>query len=141
MFDKILLPTDGSELSKNEVERAIRLLADGGEIIILGVASKIEANTPFHNKNTVKNMNKEFKDEAKANVESMASRFDDDVKLKKLVIAGIPSETIIDVAEKEDVDLIIIAASGTSSMKKYFIGRVAERVLKGTERDVLLIHK
>ncbi len=141
MFDKILLPTDGSELSKNEVERAIRLLADGGEIIILGVASKIEANTPFHNKNTVKNMNKEFKDEAKANVESMASRFDDDVKLKKLVIAGIPSETIIDVAEKEDVDLIIIAASGTSSMKKYFMGRVAERVLKGTERDVLLIHK
>ena len=50
MFDKILLPTDGSEFSEHEVERAIKLLADGGEIIILSVASKIEANTPFHNK-------------------------------------------------------------------------------------------
>ncbi|WP_407414626.1 universal stress protein [Methanobrevibacter sp.] len=141
MFDKILLPTDGSEISKNEVERAIKILDDGGEIIILGVASKIEANTPFHNKKNVKNMNKAFIEEANANVESMASLFDEEVNLKKLVIAGIPSEIIIDVAEEEDVDLIIIAASGTSSMKKYFIGRVAERVLKGTERDVLLIHK
>lgn len=140
MFDKILLPTDGSEFSQHEVERAIKLLADGGEIIILSVASKIEANTPFHNKKTVRKMNKEFKEEAKANVESMASRFDENVKLKKLVISGIPSETIVDVAEKEDVDLIIIAASSRSHIQKFFIGSVAERVLKGTERDVLLIH-
>ena len=140
MFDKILLPTDGSEFSQHEVERAIKLLADDGEIIILSVASKIVANTPFHRKKTVKKMNKQFKEEAKANVENMASLFDDDVKLKKLVIAGIPSETIVDVAEKEDVDLIIIAASSKSDLQKFFIGSVAERVLKGTERDVLLIH-
>ena len=42
--------------------------------------------------------------------------------------------------EDEDVDLIIIAASGKSGLHKFFIGSVAERVLKTTERDVLLIH-
>ena len=140
MFDKILLPTDGSEFSEHEVQRAIKLLADGGEILILSVASKIQANTPFHNKKNVERMNKEFKNEAQSNVDRMARRFDEHVNVRKLVIAGIPSETIINVAEKEDVDLIIIAASGKSGLHKFFIGSVAERVLKGTEKDVLLIH-
>lgn len=140
MFDKILLPTDGSEFSEHEVQRAIKLLADGGEIIVLSVASKIQANTPFHNKKNVDRMNKEFKKEAQSNVDRMARRFDEHVNVRKLVIAGIPSETIIKVADKEDVDLIIIAASGKSGLHKFFIGSVAERVLKGTEKDVLLIH-
>ncbi len=140
MYNKILLPTDGSEISHHEVERAKGMLSEDGEIIILAVVSKIEANTPFHNKDTVKSMNEGLEKEAQTNVEHMASLFDNDVKLKKLIVEGIPSETIIDVAEKEDVDLIIIASSSQSHLHKYFIGRVAERVVKGTEKDVLLIH-
>ena len=140
MFDKILLPTDGSEFSENEVKRATKLLSDDGEIIILSVASKIEANTPFHNKKNVNRMNKEFKNEAQKNVDRMARKFDKSVNVRKLVIAGIPSETIVKVADNEDVDLIIIAASGKSGLQKFFIGSVAERVLKSTEKDVLLIH-
>ena len=140
MFDKILLPTDGSEFSENEVKRATKLLSDDGEIIILSVASKIEANTPFHNKKNVNRMNKEFKNEAQKNVDRMARKFDKSVNVRKLVIAGIPSETIVKVADNENVDLIIIAASGKSGLHKFFIGSVAERVLKSTEKDVLLIH-
>lgn len=140
MFDKILLPTDGSEFSENEVKRATKLLSEGGEIIILSVASKIEANTPFHNKKNVNRMNKEFKNEAQKNVDRMARKFDKSVNVRKLVIAGIPSETIVKVADNENVDLIIIAASGKSGLQKFFIGSVAERVLKSTEKDVLLIH-
>lgn len=140
MFDKILLPTDGSEFSENEVKRATKLLSGDGEIIILSVASKIEANTPFHNKKNVNRMNKEFKNEAQKNVDRMARKFDKSVNVRKLVIAGIPSETIVKVADNENVDLIIIAASGKSGLQKFFIGSVAERVLKSTEKDVLLIH-
>lgn len=140
MFDKILLPTDGSEFSENEVKRATKLLSDDGEIVILSVASKIEANTPFHNKKNVNRMNKEFKNEAQKNVDRMARKFDKSVNVRKLVIAGIPSETIVKVADNENVDLIIIAASGKSGLQKFFIGSVAERVLKSTEKDVLLIH-
>lgn len=140
MFDKILLPTDGSEFSEHEVERAIKALSDDGEIIILSVASKLEATTPFQSKKNVARMNKGFLEEAHDNVDRMAKRFDDRVKIRKMVITGIPSDTIVKVAEDEDVDLIIIAASGKSGLHKFFIGSVAEKVLKSTERDVLLIH-
>lgn len=140
MFDKILLPTDGSEFSENEVERATKALADGGEIIILSVASKLAATTPFQSKKNIARMNEGFLKEAHENVDRMAKRFDDDVNVRKMVITGLPADTIVDVAEKEDVDLIIIAASGRSGLHKFFIGSVAEKVLKSTERDVLLVH-
>lgn len=140
MFDKILLPTDGSEFSENEVERAIKALSDDGEIIILSVASKLSATTPFQSKKTIARMNAGFLKEAQENVDRMASRFDERVNVRKMVVKGIPSDVIVDVAEKEDVDLIIIAASGKSGLHRFFIGSVAEKVLKSTERDVLLIH-
>ena len=63
MFDKILLPTDGSEFSEHEVERAIKALSEDGEIIILSVAPKLEATTPFQRKKNVDRMNKGFYDE------------------------------------------------------------------------------
>lgn len=140
MFDKILLPTDGSEFSEHEVERAIKALSDDGEIIILSVALKLKATTAFHSKKNVEAMNKEFLEKAEENVEHMAAKFDPHVNVKKMVVTGIPSETIIKIAEDEDVDLIIISASGKSGLHRFFIGSVAEKVLKNSERDVLLIH-
>ena len=140
MFNKILLPTDGSEFSEREVERATKALADDGEIIILSVAGKLAATTPFQRKKNIDQMNEGFLKEAHQNVERMAKRFDDSVNVRTMVVTGIPAETIIDVAEKEDVDLIIIAASGKSGIHRFFSGSVAEKVLKSSERDVLLIH-
>ena len=130
----------GSEFSEHEVERAIKALSDDGEIIILSVASKLETTTPFQKRKNIENLNKGFLEEAHENVDRMAKRFDDRVNVRKMVVTGLPSDTIVDVAEKEDVDLIIIAASGKSGLHKFFIGSVAEKVLKSTERDVLLIH-
>lgn len=140
MFNKILLPTDGSEFSEREVERATKALADDGEIIILSVATKLSATTPFQRKKTIASMNEGFLQEAHENVDHMAARFDDSVNVRKMVVEGLPSDVIVEVADEEDVDLIIIASSGKSGLHKFFIGSVAERVLKSTEKDVLLIH-
>lgn len=140
MFDKILLPTDGSEFSEFEVERAVKALSDNGEIIILSVAVKLEPTTPFQSKKSVDNLNKGFLKEAHENVDRMASRFDDRVNVKKMVVTGIPSDMIVEVAEDEDVDLIIISSSGKSGLHRFFIGSVAEKVLRNSEKDVLLVH-
>ena len=140
MLDKIFLPTDGTEYSEHEVERAIKALSDDGEIIILSVASKLEATTPFQRKKNIESLNEEFLKEAHENVDRMAKRFDEHVNVRKLVITGIPADTIVKVADDEDVDLIIISASGKSGLHKFFIGSVAEKVLRKTEKDVLLVH-
>ena len=57
MYKKILLPTDGSAYADEEIERAIKLLADDGEIIVLSVAGKLTSSA-FQSRSNVKKINK-----------------------------------------------------------------------------------
>lgn len=139
MYKKILLPTDGSTYADQEVERVEKLIADDGEIIILSVAGKLTSSA-FQSRRKVKKVNERLLKEAKAAVEHMASKFSDDLNVKKMVLTGFPAETIKQVTEDEGVDLIIISASGKSGIHKFVIGSVAEKVLKNSEIDVLLVH-
>ena len=139
MYKKILLPTDGSAYAVREVERANKLLAEGGEIIIIGVVIEIR-KTAFHRSKDVERTNKEAVKEAEVNVKLMKDLFDDNIKVRTMVKKGFPSEKINEVAEKEDCDLIIIASSGRSGLHRFVLGSVAENVLKNAEKDVLLIH-
>lgn len=139
MYKKILLPTDGSTFADQEAERATKLLADDGEIIILSVAGKI-ASSAFQSKSNVKKVNEGLLKEAQDAVDHMASKFADDLNVRKMVVNGFPAETINKVAEDECADLIIISASGKSGLHRFLIGSVAEKVLKTTEIDVLLVH-
>ena len=70
----------------------------------------------------------------------MKEGFDDSVNVKTKVVVGFPAESINSVAEEEGCDLIIIASSGKSGLHRFVIGSVAEKVLKDSEIDVLLIH-
>ncbi len=139
MYNKILLPTDGSGYAEEEVDRVTKLIADDGEIIILSVAGKLTSSA-FQSRKKVKKVNERLKKEAEAAVESMAAKFDDSLNVKKLVRTGFPAETINEVADEEDVELIVISASGKSGIHKFIIGSVAEKVLKTSDIDVLLIH-
>ena len=139
MYKKILLPTDGSAYADDEVERATKLLADDGEIIVLSVAGKLTSSA-FQSRSNVKKINKGLVKEAKDSVNKIVKKFPEDIKVTPLVEVGFPADMINEVAEREDVDLIIIASSGKSGLHRFFIGRVAEKVLKTTEIDTLLIH-
>ena len=139
MYNKILLPTDGSGYAEQEVDRVTELIADDGEIIVLSVAGRLNSSA-FQSRSKVKKVNERLLKEAKAAVNSMASKFDDSLNVKTMVKTGFPAETINQVAEEEGVELIVISASGKSGIHKFIIGSVAEKVLKTSEIDVLLVH-
>ena len=139
MYNKILLPTDGSTYADQEAERVEKLLAEDGEVIILSVAGKLTSSA-FQTRSKIKKVNEKLKREAEAAVENMAAKFDDSLNVKKMVLTGFPAETIKQVTEDESVDLIIISASGKSGIRRFVIGSVAEKVLKNSDIDVLLIH-
>lgn len=139
MYKKILLPTDGSTYADQEVERVEKLIADDGEIIVLSVAGRLTSSA-FQSRKKIKKVNDKLKKDANKFVDQMASKFDDSYNVKKMVLTGFPAETIKKVAEEEGVDLIIISSSGKSGIHKFVIGSVAEKVLKDSEVDVLLVH-
>lgn len=139
MYKKILLPTDGSTYADEEVERASNLIVDDGEIIVLSVAGKLTSSA-FQSRSNVRKINKGLRAEAEDAVKNMINKFSDDLNVIPMVEVGFPAETINKIAERENVDLIIISASGKSGLHKFLIGSVAEKVLKTSEIDVLLIH-
>lgn len=69
------------------------------------------------------------------------ARFPDSrtVKVIPNLRKGQPHEEILREAAERKVDLIVIASHGKTGLKKYFIGSVAERVMKEARCPVLLI--
>lgn len=138
MYNKILLPTDGSGYAEEEAKRATKLISDDGEIIVLSVAGKLTSSA-FQSRSNVKKVNKGLRKEAEDNVEHMLSLFDDSLNVTGMVKVGFPAEVIIEVAKKEKADLIIISATGKSGLHRFILGSVTEKVLKTSEIDVLLV--
>lgn len=139
MYKKILLPTDGSHYADQEVERVTDLIADDGEIIILSVAGKMTSSA-FQGRRKIRKANAYMRNEAEKAVSKMASKFDDSLNVRTMVRSGFAAETITDVAEELDVDLIAISSSGKSGLNRFVLGSVTEEVLKTAEVDVLLVH-
>ncbi len=139
MYKKILLPTDGSGYADQEIDRVTNLIADDGEIIILSVAPKL-TNNAFQRRKDVEKLNEGFLEEANEVVEEMKTKFPEGYNIKTIVKCGFPAETITETAKEEDAELIVISASGKSGIHKFIIGSVAEKVLKISEIDVLLVH-
>jgi nucleotide-binding universal stress UspA family protein len=52
---------------------------------------------------------------------------------------GRPYETILKEQREKKIDLIVIASHGKTGIMKYLMGSVAEKVLKGARRRVLLV--
>ncbi len=60
---------------------------------------------------------------------------------KIIVMEGTASKIIIDSAEKEGVDLIVIGRRGMSAVEKLFIGSVANQILRTSPVPILLTKK
>lgn len=139
MYKKILLPTDGSGYAEQEVDRVSNLIADDGEIIILSVAGKLTSSA-FQRRKNIRKVNEVLKKEAETAVANMEKLFDSSLNVKTMVRVGFAAEVIIDVAKEENVDLIVISASGKGGLHRFILGSVAEEVLTKADGDVLLVH-
>ena len=64
---------------------------------------------------------------------------DQGMPVRPLVEGSRPATTILDVAEREGVDLIMLATHGRGGMERLFLGSVADRVVHHSRCPVLLI--
>jgi nucleotide-binding universal stress UspA family protein len=63
----------------------------------------------------------------------------DGIAAEAVVVFGLASESLTDYAEKNGVDLIVIATHGRSGITEWFWGSVAERVLKTSKIPILMV--
>ncbi len=165
MYEKILVPCDGSDLAERSVFPHVVALGRemGGEVIILrvipppvgrsGVAFRAGApEMPIPLPETPEDAHIArypiYKDQEIASAEDEARRSvtqaaailrDNGVKVRTEILLGDPAEEIIDYAEDEGVDLIIMCSHGRSGIRRWVFGSVTEKVLRGTKTPLLII--
>ncbi len=147
MYSKVLVPLDGSELAECALVHVKNLAKDGAvqEAIILNVfhynipplaiegqsASYIDFNA----------MKKRAGEESAKYLAALESRLSSEgFKVKTESLEGDrPAETISAYAQKNGIEMIILATHGYTGLKKLMFGSVALEVLHDSHVPVLLI--
>ncbi|CEG13619.1 UspA domain protein [groundwater metagenome] len=102
---------------------AVPIGIDGTTMLQVTLADAIENET----KNAEKRLN-EFKQTAEK----------ENIKVNTIVKIGKPDTEIIEESEK-DYDVIIIGSKGLSGIERFFLGSVAERVVRYSKIPVLVV--
>ena len=126
MYNRILIPLDGSELS----ERALPLAADiGGRTgASLTLASVIDAEAEAAQSASEKYL-----------IE-VAGRLDGaGIEISMVTLTGDPAEEIVGHAEREGIDLIAMATRGRSGLVRGLLGSVTDRVIHSSTVPVLIV--
>ena len=144
-FSKILVAIDGSQPSLDAAEYAVEMARkDAGQIIAVTVnrisLSSYGLATPEGELKSPQD--KEIIVESKerfANLEQIAKQ--NNVELKTELINSQMSidGTIIEYAESEDVDLIIMGTRGRSGFKKLLLGSIASAVVTYSPCPVMIV--
>ena len=144
IFKKIMVATDGSELVKRAVDLAIEIaklskakmyavhvLVLGGDVLI-----------PSRDKEWKRTIEEQLTIQGKkatAYVENVGIAAN--VEVESIILEGNPANEIIDFAEKNDIDLIVMGTHGKTGIQKFLIGSVSENVARHSKRAVLIVRE
>ncbi len=144
MFDKILYPTDFSDVSKKGLDYIKQLKNVGaGRIVVLHVIDErgVEAADRYSLK-SVAALEERMRDDAMQSMrpieeEPKQSGFDVETRVK----IGIPLREILDAEKAEDISVIVIGSHGKSNLEEIFLGSVSEKVIRRCKKPVLVIKR
>lgn len=132
MFHNALVPVDGSPYMPGLVAYAIAFAKRVGcsltFVYVVNMPPTASASDIEKQKVACMKIPEECKEKAAGEGLSASSRIE----------VGSPTETIINIAEREKYDVIIIASRGYSRLRRLIVGSVADQVMKLAPCPVLL---
>jgi universal stress protein A len=141
-FQHILAPTDFSEYSKKAVASALELAKTfGAKLTLLHVVElppyPVEGYVPPSLTATfLEDLERQASQDLGQIVPEAESA---GLAVARLVAVGSPYRKIIDMAESEQVDLIVMATAGRTGVSHLVMGSIAERVVRTAPCPVLTI--
>ncbi len=141
VLKKILCAIDLSEQSESVAEYAVMLarLADAS-IVAVYAAPTLTQYTGFHvPPNTIDNFVGEIVSGAEKSMSEFVAQHFAGVDARGVVVVGYAAEEILAVAEKEQVDLIVMGTRGRKGIDLILFGSVAEKVVKNAACPVVTI--
>ncbi|MBO6918456.1 MAG: universal stress protein [Rhizobiaceae bacterium] len=135
MFNNILIPVDLGDMSRatDNFKRAAELIDDGGKITLINVVEDIPTYVEFE---MPENYAAKHMVTAQDHLQNMVKN--EGIKAGFDVLRGKPGPAILDYAEENDIDLIIMA-SHKPELMDYLIGSTAARVVRHAKCSVMVI--
>lgn len=147
MYSRILVPLDGSALSELALPHAKALAQHfNGELIIIRVCQPVAM--PLEVYPTLAGVSYDYTVELQTQVEKETQDYlidlqkklqKDNIKCRHIAAEGFIPDVILEVAEKERVDLIVMSTHGRSGLSRWVYGSVAAKVLQAAHCPVFLV--
>jgi nucleotide-binding universal stress UspA family protein len=146
MYQRILVATDGSTLSKKAVRSAIDLAAAvGADLVALYVVprypvSYFEGGVTISHED-VKRIENEWADKGQAVVDAVQKTAQTSGVAAKAVVArsDLVAEAIMAAAKKHKCDLVVMASHGRKGIKRVLLGSETQHVLTHSSVPVLVL--
>ncbi|MGE5543544.1 MAG: universal stress protein [Bacillota bacterium] len=136
MFNKVLVPVDGSEASMKAVATARKLIEEGSAkevslVHIVQASNVAPVNAPeIYDDPTVI---------AKQVLENARAAMGPHLPTELLLEAGLPADIICRIARKGNYDLIIIGNRGLNRIKRVLLGSISSKVVAAAHCPVLVV--
>jgi nucleotide-binding universal stress UspA family protein len=136
-FSKVLVAVDGSEYSMNAAEYAISITKYGSQLIALHVITSdvsTIASTFSPQMEEIKKNAQEFFDK----IRHKGGNWDIPLRTELIASSSVVGG-IIDFAENENIELIVVGTRGRSGLKRLLLGSVASGIVNYAHCPVMIV--
>lgn len=138
---KILLPVDGSAVSLDAVRFVIRLAGDGLSTSVV-LANVQEPATLYelvvaHDPQVIDQVSATAGAHTLAPAEALLTEAN--IAFESEVASGDPAHTLVDILERYECELVVMGASGMSSLRSALLGSVSNEVLHAAGVPVMIV--
>jgi len=138
-YQRIMIATDGSELGKKAVVTGIDIAKlSGAKVYAVYVVTPVAytARDLGWVRASMENFRAEGK-RATAFVEDIAKAAN--VEVESVILEGHPAEEIVEFAEHNGMDFIVMVTLGKTGFDRFLLGSVAENVIRHSKTPVLVV--
>jgi len=136
VFERILIPLDGSARAEAVLAQVGRILKRRDSEILLLRA--VDVPVAMDSGRQIDLLDRE-REQAQKYIHELVRRFAEvGAKVHGRVVEGLPSRVIHETAQNEGSTLLAMSTHGRSGLSRWFMGSVAEKVLRTSEIPVLL---
>jgi nucleotide-binding universal stress UspA family protein len=152
MYGNILVPLDGSDPSKHALEHALNIAEKyNSKIILLAVVNRVIlpvfpdegfGTAPVTAAKDMARYQEKMKliyENVLQEAREMITQEHPDLELDSILKEGRPSATIVETAEENDYDLIVMGSRGIGGITGWILGSTTRRVVDSCTKPILIV--
>ncbi len=140
MYDKIVVPLDGSKLAEVALPYAEELAAKlGSDIVLLTVLESEDVHRCEQQQMYTKKIAEVTTHHAKKYLKHLKKGLSEDIKVGIATRTGNPAAAIIEYTGKGNHDVIVMASHGRSGISRWAVGSVADKVVRATTKQPVML--